>query len=152
MGIALSSFVMMVLFGNRMEDQYPNSPITQVVKAIDRAIFSVNSTQYQEQNNVASQPNYSRNYEQMLTGNSSTMAVFASYNTNEEVTIIPLNDIKKEPKADLKAERKANKLEKKKAKLLKFLSKKRLALAAGLGAGAILLIILLLLPLCAGFV
>lgn len=149
MGIALSSFVMMVLFGNRMEDQYPNSLITQAVKAIDQAIFPDNSIQYQDLNNAASQPYYSKNYEQTLTGES-TMAVFASYNSNVEETIIPLSNIMKDPKANLKAEKKANKLEKKKVKLLKLFSNKRLAFAAGLGAGAILLIILLLIPLCAG--
>ncbi len=34
MSIAVSSFVMMVLFGNRIGDIYPNSPITHVAEAI----------------------------------------------------------------------------------------------------------------------
>lgn len=150
MGIAVSSFVMMVFFGNRIEEKYPNSPITKVVRAIDQSIFPDNPAQYQETDNEYSVPVYSKNDQQMLTNELSTSVVFASYSTTENVTIIPLNDLKKEPKANLKAEKKAKKFEKKKTRLTNLLKKHRLALAAGLGAGAILLIILLLVPLCAG--
>ncbi len=150
MGIAVSSFVMMVLFGNRIEEKYPNSPITKVVRAIDQSIFPDNNNQYQEFNTETSPSIGSNNYEQPINNESSSAFLFASYNPNEAVTIIPLNDLKKEPKANLKAEKKAKKFEKKKTRLTNLLKKHRLALAAGLGAGAILLIILLLIPLCAG--
>lgn len=150
MGIAVSSFVMMVLFGNRIEEKYPNSPITKVVRAIDQSIFPDNSNQYQEFNTETSPSIGSNNYEQPINNESSSAVLFASYNPNEAVTIIPLNDIKKERKANLKADKKVKKFEKKKTRLTNLLKKHRLALAAGLGAGAILLIILLLVPLCAG--
>ena len=150
MGIALSSFIMMVLFGNRIEDQFPNSSITQTIKAIDQAIFPDNANEYEEDDNQASIPVFSKNYQQALTNELSTPVVFASYSTTENVTIIPIDDSKKDPKANLKAEKKVKKFEKKKTRLTNLLKKHRLALAAGLGAGAILLIILLLIPLCAG--
>lgn len=150
MGIALSSFVMMVLFGNKMEDQYPNSPITQVVKAIDQAIFPDNSTQDQALNTASSQMYYSKNYEQTLPVKSSTGIIFASYTINEEEAIKPLSDIKKKSKSNLKAEKKAQKFEKKKTKIINRLGKHRLSLAAGLSGGAVLLIILLVIATCAG--
>ena len=150
MGIALSSFVMMVLFGNRIEDQFPSSPITQTVKAIDQAIFPDNSNQYQQLDNEVSIPVYSNDYKQTLTNELSSAVVYASYSTTENVTIIPLNDTKKEPKANLKAEKKAKKFEKKKTRLTNLLKKHRLSLAAGLTGGAVLLIILLVIATCAG--
>lgn len=148
MGIALSSFVMMVLFGNRVGDYYPNSPITHAVRAIDQAIFQDNSTDadlYDE----APEPVYSRNYGEALTDKPSTIAIYASYVIHDNETITSPTDVKKEARAKLKVEKKAHRLEKKKARMMK-LFKKRLALAAGLSGGAIVLMILLIIPLCAG--
>jgi len=149
MSIALSSFVMMVLFGNKLQDTYPNSPITMVVKAIDQAIFTDNSNQadlYDTTSDVV----YSENYEQASTDKPSAKAVFASLIVNESETIIPPSDLKKNSKANLKADKKIKKFEKKKARLTSLLKKHRLGFA-GMSAGlAVVLIILLCIPLCAG--
>ncbi len=150
MGIALSSFVMMVVFGNRIEVMYPNSPITQVVKSIDHAIFPDNIPLYADLNDAASEPVYSKNSDQALTDEPSTMAVFAAFTTYDKETITPPTELKKESRANLKAERKANRLEKKKARMMNRLEKYRLAFAGVSGALAVVLIILLLAPLCAG--
>ena len=149
-GIAFSSFVLIVITGNRIEEMYPNSPITLAVKAIDQAIFPGNSTLNADLNDAASQPVYSKNYEQALTDESSNMAVFAAYIIYDKETITPPTDLKKEARAKLKAEKKANRLEKKKARMINRLEKYRLTLAAGLSVGSVLLIILLVILTCAG--
>jgi len=150
MGIALSSFVMMVLFGNRIEVVYPTSPITQAVKSIDGAIFLGYSHLYADPNDFTSDPVNSENYDQVLTDEPSTMAVFAAFTTYDKETITPPTELKKESRAELKAEKKANRLEKKKARMINRLEKYRLAFAAGLSVGAVLLIILLCVTLCGG--
>jgi hypothetical protein len=151
MGIALSSFVMMVIFGNRLEDRYPNSFLTHVVKTIDQKVFPDNSLQqYPDLNEETSIPYYSNNYEYNQPGESTTQAVFASYSIYDRGTIIPLSELKKESKANLKAEKKAKKFEKKKTKLMNSLGKKRMSAAAGMSGGAVLLIILLVLGVCTG--
>ena len=88
MGIALSCFVMMVLFGNRIGDDYPNSPLTHAVRAIDQAIFPDNSTDANLYD-AASEPVYSKNYGQALTHESSNMAVFAAFIVYDKETITP---------------------------------------------------------------
>jgi hypothetical protein len=150
MSIALSSFVLMVLFGNSLQDKYPNSPITKVVKAIDRAIFPDNSTLDTDPYDIASEQVLSENYNPAFTGASSANAVFASFTVNDNETIIPAPGSKKDSKASLKADKKAKKFEKKKARLMNLIKKHRLAFA-GMSIGlAVLLIILLCIPLCAG--
>jgi hypothetical protein len=149
MSIALSSFVMMVLFGNKLQDTYPNSPITQIVKSIDQAIFPDNNTQANLYD-IASDADLNKNNDQALADKSTTKAVFASFVVNESETIIPPTDLKKESKTNLKADKKTKKFEKKKARLTTLLKKHRLTLA-GMSAGlAVVLIILLCIPLCAG--
>lgn len=144
-GIALSSFVMMIFFGNRVGEMYPNSPITHAIRSIDRAIFADNANV----NDAAMEPEYSINYNQALTDESSSQPVFASFSVSNNETIKLPAESKKDSKANLKAERKANKLEKKKARLMNHL-KSRMAAAGGMGVGAILLIILLVITTCAG--
>ena len=151
MSIALSSFVMMVLFGNRLQDSFPNSPITKTVKAIDQAIFPDNTLNTEPFDiDIASAPARSENYNPAFTGESSSNIVFASFAVSNNETIIPPSDIKKESKTNLKAEKRIKKFEKKKAKLMNRIVKHRLSLAAGLSAGAVLLIILLAILTCAG--
>jgi hypothetical protein len=147
MGIALSSFVMMVLFGNRLQDKYPNSFVTDVVKSIDQKIFPDNSTEYGYLYDTALEPGSVKNSDQASRDESTSIAVFASY---ENETILPPPDLKKQSKANLKAEKKAKKFEKKKTRLMNQLGKKRMSLAAGLTTGAVLLIILLVLAACTG--
>ena len=150
MGIALSSFVMMVLFGNRMGDIYPASPITHAVKAIDQAIFPDNSTLYAGINDAAPEPGYRKNYRSAFNVESSAKAVFASFSItgNETITLPP--DLKKEAKAKILTEKKIKKLEKKKARMMNHISKLRMLMTGGSVTVAVILIILLLIPLCAG--
>jgi hypothetical protein len=152
MSIALSSFVLMVVLGNRLQDKYPNSLITKAVKTIDQAIFPDNTLNTDPFDiAIASELVRSENYNTAFTNESSANAVFASFvvATNNE-TIMPSPDLKKESKTNLKAEKRIKKFEKKKAKLMNRLGKHRLSLAAGLSAGAVLLIILLAILTCAG--
>lgn len=149
MGIALSSFVLMVITGNRIEEMYPNSPITLAVKAIDQAIFPDNSI-HADLYDAASERVYSKNFEQALTDESSNLAVFASFPIYDMETIKPPTYSKKEARAKLKAEKKASRLEKKKARMMNRLEKYRLTLAAGSSVGSVLLIILLVILTCAG--
>ncbi len=148
-GIALSSFVLMVMTGNRIGEMYPNSFITHALEATDQAIFPDNSTQYADRNDVALEPVISENSVQALTANSTSLAVYASLATNENETVEPPTYSKKESREKFKAEKKANRLEQKKARMLKRFEK-RLALAGVLTAGAIVLIVLLSLTLCGG--
>ncbi len=149
LGITLSSFVIMVLFGNRIGDIYPNSPITHTIKAIDQAIFPDDNMLTANVNDAAIEPNYVINYKQTLTDESSAKAVFASLTISDNETIKLPTESNKTTKANLKAEKKAIRMEKKKARLMNHL-KNRMAAAGGIGVGAILLIILLVLTSCAG--
>ncbi len=147
--IALSSFVMMVLFGNRIGDIYPNSPITHTIKAIDQVIFPDDNTLTARLNEATIEPDYSNDHKQVLTDKSSAKVVFASFAMRDNETNELLTESKKTTKANLKAEKKASKLEKKKARLINHL-KNRMVAAGGIGVGAVLLIILLVITSCAG--
>ena len=144
--IALSSFVIMAVFGNRLADDYPGSPITQAARAIDKAIFpeSVVNT---EADDISLKEGYN-NEDLSLENESSNKAVFAVFTISGKKTIAPtLSD--KEVKEKAKADKKAFRLEKKKARMMKLL-KHRLAVGTGTTVLAIFLIILLTIPLCAG--
>jgi len=143
MGIALSSFVLMVITGNRVEDKYPNSFVAHSLKAIDQAIFHDNNVQYADLNVTSGQVN-SEGHNQVLAVNSSTIVIAP----NE--IIEPNSFSGKENHEKLKAEKKVKKLEKKKARMMKRLEKLRVAFAGGTTVGAVLLMILLICTLCAG--
>jgi hypothetical protein len=147
--IALSSFVLMVMTGNRIGEMYPNSFITRALEATDQAIFPDNATQYASRIDVSLGPINSENNMQALTANSTSLAAYTSIAANENETIEPPGYSKKDDREKFKAEKKANKLEQKKARMMKRLEK-RLGLGAALTAGAIVLIVLLSLTLCAG--
>lgn len=147
MGITLSSFVLTVMTGNRIEDMYPNSPITRSLQVIDQAIFPDNSIQFADQNVLASEIFSNEDQQQAITNSSSSLAVFASF---EKETIEPNPISKKEVREKLKTEKKEKKLEKKKARKMKRLERLRMAFAAGISAGAVILIVLLVLTFCAG--
>lgn len=150
MGIAISSFVMMVYFGNRIEEKYPDTVITGVLESIDQAIFPMSSTSYYEPCNVALEQVNRNNYKPALADEANAMAVFASFTVNDKESIKPPGYSKKEAKKKLKAEKKATRIEKKKTRMMNRLEKYRLAFAGGLSVGAVLLIILLFSTLCGG--
>lgn len=133
--IALSSFVLMVVFGNRIEENYPNSLITRTVREIDHAIFPANNILYAYPNVVVSKPACNENYRQTSTNNKSAVAVFASFSSKEKPTA---------------SEKKASRLEKKQLKMMKRLQKYRLAYGFGIIALSVILIMILVTSLCAG--
>lgn len=135
MSIALSSFVLMVVFGNRIEEIYPNSLITRTVREIDHAIFPANSILYEHPGDIVSEPVYPESLAPPSANETSAVAVFASFSSKEKATA---------------SEKKASRLEKKQLKMMKRLQKYRLAFAGGISVGAVLLIILLVPVLCAG--
>ncbi|MCG7857277.1 hypothetical protein MD537_09870 [Flavihumibacter sediminis] len=135
LGIILSSFFIMVLFGNRVGDIYPDSPVTHALNKIDRAVFP--------QDNLDETDVHAPTPEAVAVA-------FAAYTSSTNETINPSKGNFKSSKEELKAARKAIKLEKKKARLMKLITKYRHAFN-GMSAGvATLLIILLLIPACAG--
>jgi hypothetical protein len=146
MGIALSSFVLMVITGNRVEDKYPNSFVANSLKAIDEAIFHDSDIQYAELNNVISGQVNSEDHDLALAVNSPTIVVAPAKNETLEANSFST----KENREKLKAEKKVKKLEKKKARMMKRLETLRKAFAGGMSAGAVLLMILLICTLCAG--
>jgi hypothetical protein len=146
MGIALSSFVLMVITGNRVEDKYPNSFVAHSLKAIDHAIFHDNNMQYADLNDVTSGEVNSEGANQVLAVNSSAIVLAPA----ENETLEPNNFSNKENREKFKALKKVKKLEKRKARMMKRLETLRKAFAGGMTAGAVLLMILLICTLCAG--
>lgn len=149
--IALSSFVMMTVFGNRVANDYPNSTLTHAVRTVDKAIFADNSASGNI-NDAGLQPVYDRNYGQPLIDESSNsnIAIFAAYTIYDKETITPSTLSKEEARAKLKAEKKAKRFERKKQKMVQLIFKKRPALVVAMGVGAVLLIVLLVITTCAG--
>ncbi|MEO8764234.1 MAG: hypothetical protein ABI416_08100 [Ginsengibacter sp.] len=145
LGITLSSFVMMAVFGNRLESDYPDSSLTYAVRAIDNVIFQDKSLSRNGEEEAA-EPAYDRNERQALTGGSSNIAVSVAYTIYDKETITPYTLSKKDLR---KAERKIKRFERNKQKMMELLNK-RLAMEGVTGVAAVLLIILLVITTCAG--
>jgi hypothetical protein len=145
--IALSSFVIMAVCGNRLADEHANSPVTKAVKAIDHAIFA-ESVINMEANDMDLKEGYHNNYDQALADQSSNMALYAVFTIHGNETIATTLSAK-EAREKAKADKKFYRLEKKKARMMKLL-KHRLAVGTGTTVLALFLIILLIIPLCAG--
>ena len=150
MGIALSLFVLTVITGNRLEDIYPDSPVTRFIKSIDRAIFPDDSIPFAALVNATAELDRSEDFDEPLTDDPSTHIIPAALVIYDNETARPSAYSKKEARALLKAEKKAKRLEKIKARWMKRLEKYRLAFAGGATAGSIILIILLIGTLCGG--
>ncbi len=151
LAIILSSFVLSMFTGNKIGDKYPDSGITHFIKSIDHKIFESKIQSNQEEKIAMEKiPNLDL-YEHNLTSNNFSIASFAVFPTSgKETNILPAENLKKESRDKLKAEKKARKFEKKKMRMMNRLEKRRLAFGAGISAGAVLLIILLVLTLCGG--
>ena len=141
MSIALSAFVLMVAFGNRVEDKFPNSPITRAIRSVDQAMFSQDILSDNEEDIESGLSNSSQQM-MLLNGSSGTFA-FASIAVDEKNSAASTIHPKK-------AAKKAAKLERKKKRMIKRLEKLRKAFAAGTTVGIVLLIILLIITTCAG--
>lgn len=151
LAIILSSFILSMFTGNKIVDKYPDSDITHFIKSIDHKIFESKIQSNQEENlTMEKNPNLDI-YKHNLTNNTFSIASFAVFTTSgEKINVLSTENLKKESRDKIKAEKKANKFEKRKMKLINRLEKRRLAFGAAISAGAVLLIILLVLTLCGG--
>ncbi|MEO7044383.1 MAG: hypothetical protein ABI091_03690 [Ferruginibacter sp.] len=147
-GIALSSFVLMAMFGNSMKSSYPNSPLTHAVIAIDNAIFQDNNTTASFYDEV-SEPAYHRSDRQALADGSPNIAVYAVFTITGKETITPFSLSEKEIRKEMKMEKKVKRFERQKRKMMNVI-KKRLAAAGVTGAAAVILIVLLVITSCVG--
>ncbi len=145
--IALSSFVMVSVFGNRLESDHPDSLLTHAFRAIDNAIFSDKSSTADPYE--VSEADGNRDYGQALADEPSNVAEFAAYTIYPGETISPSSLSKTELKEKLRAQKQAKRFEKQKRKVMNLL-KKRLAAAGVTGAAAVILIVLLVLTSCVG--
>ena len=102
MCIAISSFVLMLVAGNRLQDQYPNAAITSMVSTIDHAIFNDDA----EYNRTAffEQPEHE--------------SVAAAFTTNPKNNSSTITDFIEKIKAKLMSGKKVTSLEKKKVRML----------------------------------
>lgn len=147
LSIMVSSFVLTVATGNRIEERFPHSALTYALQSIDKTVFPAVEVSAEDLETPVLRQDNSR--EPVVSG-FSTMFITASLVVNENETIQPSGDAKKELKEKKKLEKRALKFEKKKAKIVKRINKWRKAMAAGSGVGTALMFILLLLALCSG--
>jgi hypothetical protein len=144
MSIVLSAFVILVITGNRIEDKFPNSPISIALRSVDQSIFGDENL---NEENIGFEFNHDQT---ILVNEKSSMLAFASITGVDEKSVNPEIHPKKEAKEKIKAEKKAQKLEKKKQKLMKRIEKLRKLVGAGATVLTVLLVILLVVTTCAG--
>lgn len=145
--IALSSLIIMAFWGNRIEDIYPNSPLTLAIERTDQFIFPDNAAPFIGLNKSAAQQDQGNHLKRSWAGRPSAMAAVFFVNPDSGMeksgpsVVTPDKDFKKSVKAEKKAERKA------KVEVRKMW---RIVLAGGSCALAVFLIILLVITTCAG--
>lgn len=148
MSIALSTFVLMAIFGSRLKSDYPKSGLTFIVSAIDKAIFYSNDDAATG-DEVYTGPS-DQSVDPTMTSEPSNMVIFAAYSIHNDNAIAPTTLSKKEIREKLNAEKKVKRFERKSRKMMHQVMKKRVGMMAPLGAVAILLIVLLGITTCAG--
>jgi len=142
--ILVAAYALAVITGNRIEDKYPNSILTNVLASIDQKIFGpVDGSTDEEQFLLSDAGN------QVTGREAAVFAAFPSTEINESPSTEPTLS-KKEAKAKLKELKKAEKLEKKQKRMMKRVEKWRKMFAAGGSGASVLLIILLALGVCTG--
>ena len=148
MGVALSAFVLMVITGNRIEDKFPNSPISQALRSIDHAMFS---QELVSNDDIDLEPESGQEIQQamLINGNESTLS-FASVALTGENSIASAIHPEKKAAEKIKSGKKAAKFERMKKRMMKRIEKLRKAFAGGVSAGVIFLVILLIIASCAG--
>ena len=143
LGIALSSLLLMILTGNRIEDVYPNSTTALIIKTIDQSIFPDDIISYSATDQINN--NYGR-----INSEAPALPVFAAIKTLDKNPkdhlvfsdkITSHKNLKKAAKAKKKGKRKAKK---------DFRKKLRKFLVGGSCAMAVFLIFLLIITTCAG--
>jgi predicted anti-sigma-YlaC factor YlaD len=139
-GIMIAVYSITVIIGNRVEDKYPNSMLSDVLRSVDHKIFLQSSTPNDNQYSpiAANSP--------IVKNEAPVFSTFASLVENEKGTN-KSSLSEKEAKAKLKAERKAERQQK---RMMRRIERLRGEVATGASAGTVLLIILLVLTTCAG--
>ncbi len=140
MGIVLSSFVILVIAGNRVEDKFPNSPISIALRTVDHRIFGDDFSDAEDYTAFESNQGQAN----LISGNTPLIALAS---TGTEASSPEPDNIIKKGKKDLK---KAEKLEQKKKKMMKRVEKLRKMGGAWATVGTVLLIIFLVGTTCAG--
>ena len=149
--ISLSSLIIMVGFGNGIEESYPNSRLANFVGAIDQKIFSDESIPPASRHEAPVGQAKDNNVSLTLAGRSSASAVFASLAAPEKgIVERSVTPDKTAPYTDLKEVKKEQKKEMRKAKRALRKNYRRAAAAGGSCAMAIFLIFLLAITTCAG--
>ncbi|MCU7551601.1 hypothetical protein OCK74_20940 [Chitinophagaceae bacterium LB-8] len=146
LSIILSAFALMVITGNRIEDQFPNSPLSHTLSSIDQAIFSQDLPPADVPDlELAS---YSNQQQAASINENASMVSFASFAVtgHKSATIDP----GKEEPGKIKPGKKAKRLERKKQRMMKQVLKLRKAFGAWATVGTIFLVLLLIVTTCSG--
>jgi len=141
--ILIAAYALSVITGNRVQDKYPNSILTNVLASIDQKIFGPIEGIDEEQSLLSDAGSVTAGNEGVV------FAAFPSTELNESPSGEPALS-KKEAKAKLKELKKSEKLEKKQKRMMKRVEKWRKMFAAGGSGTSVLLIILLALGVCTG--
>ena len=136
LNIILSSLILTAIIGNRIEDAYPNSPVTHAIETVDQWIFTNNTEEIAGINKSPLGQIQSERYIQRPIDISSGFAHFVVNPAHDKDNILSRNDLKKIKKEERIAKRKIKKF--------------RRTLAAGASVASVLLIILLVITTCAG--
>ena len=146
MSILLSSLVLMIFTGNRVEDKFPDTILSQALKSVDHALFSPDNFSDDE----AGLTGLRHSNQQALPFAGNSTLAFASISPTGENSMAPDIRPEKEIKEKIKPGKKAQKFEKKQKRIMRKIEKLRKAFAAGASVGVILLVILLIIVCCAG--
>jgi hypothetical protein len=142
--ILIAAYALAVITGNRVQDKFPNSILTNVLASIDQKIFGPGDGIIIEEEGLLSSAGSAT-----LQNDGLVFAAFPSTSSEKSSSNEPALS-KKDAKAKLKELKKAEKLEKKQKRMMKRVEKWRKMFAAGGSGGSVVLIILLALGVCTG--
>lgn len=155
LSITLSSVILMAITGNRIGDNYPNSPITNALEKIDQSIFPeyINSTIEFDESQIGQL--HSNNFKSYLaTSSARPLLAAVDIRPNEELKKSSGSNsrIKKDSRKSRREIRKTNRKARKELRLLNKQTRKNMRRAAtgGTCAAAVFLILLLIITSCAG--
>jgi hypothetical protein len=139
LAIALSSFAIMVVTGNRVDTDYPDTVLSNTLHSIDQTMFSED------------------NFSDLETGTEGANATLLPETVFGSIAVIggsysihPGSEPPVKIKADKKARRFEKRFERRKQKIMKRIEALRKAFSTGASVGIIFLVILLVIACCAG--
>jgi hypothetical protein len=139
LAIALSAFAIMVITGNRVDTDYPDTVFSHTLHSIDQGMFSEDN--FSDLESGTGDENITLLQESALA---SFAVMGASY------SIHPSSEPPVRLKADKKARRFEKRFERRKQKIMKRIEALRKAFSTGASVGIIFLVILLVIASCAG--